>query len=108
VRQRIKRNDNIFWPIMSLPICASIFFIIVMTVPAQTTKEKQPEVFTQMGQTFKAGPCGWNGNLQDDGKCHIRIVFPSDYPPVTCKARKVLPEEGKNEGQIIECIWEPR
>ena len=72
-------------------------------------KEKEPGAFSSQGLTFSSGVCGWNGDLQQDGKCHIRIVFSTDYPPVTCKVRKALPEENhEDEGQIFECVWEPR
>lgn len=70
-------------------------------------KEKEPGAF--VGQNFPRPSCGWNGDLQQDGKCHVRIVFSTDYPPVTCKVRKALPEENhEDEGQIFECVWEPR
>ncbi len=69
-------------------------------------KEQPPE--SLRGQHFPRPVCGWNGDLRDDGKCHVRIVFTTDYPPVTCKVRKALPEENhEDEGQIIDCTWEP-
>ena len=72
----------------------------------QTPKEQPPPVFA--GRNFHRPSCGWNGDLGDDGRCHVRIVFSTDYPTVTCKVRKALPEENhQDEGQIIDCTWEP-
>jgi len=82
----------------------SIFILGLLLI--QTPKEKVPGALA--GHNFQRPSCGWNGDLQQDGKCHVRIVFSTDYPPVTCKVRKALPEENHmDEGQIIDCTWEP-
>ena len=81
--------------------------LLGLLLTTQTPKEKPPEALR--GQNFSRPVCGWNGDLQQDGKCHVRIVFTTDYPPVTCRVRKALPEEGhiQDEGQVIDCTWEP-
>jgi len=81
--------------------------ILLSAMLVQTpVKEKAPEVFS--GMNFPRPSCGWNGDLQQDGKCHVRIVFTTDYPTITCKVRTPLPEKNHEEvGQIIDCTWEP-
>jgi hypothetical protein len=87
---------------------ALLLAVALTTQTPPAPKEKEPKTFSDSGYHFPRPACGWNGDLQQDGKCHVRIVFSTDYPPVTCKVRKALPEEGhENEGQIVDCTWEP-
>ena len=71
------------------------------------TKEPQPGFLKGTGQ-HDSGACGWNGDLRNDGRCHVQIRFAEGYPPVTCKVRQPLPEEGHLKEQIVDCTWDSK